>query len=296
MPVYAAFLRGINVGGKRVVKMAALRALCQQLGLADVRTYIQSGNIVFSSAEEEAALRPKLEDALETVFGFAIPVTLRPADELVSLLARFPFGEAQRNAASEATDAETEYVYLWQEPPSDGALRKALDGYDGADLCALHGRSLYLLCSVSIRDSKLAARIGKAFPPATARNLRTLGEVARMAQGDVAKAKGEGHRMKRYDKLVRDHIPEIVRQGGSIPHTRVLDEPAYFAALNNKLQEEVAEYLDGFIADELADIMEVVYAIGQHLGLSAKELEYMREEKRAQRGGFERRIFLESVE
>lgn len=96
-------------------------------------------------------------------------------------------------------------------------------------------------------------------------------------------------------KLVRDRIPEIIRAAGGEPNVSVLDEAAFLAALREKLIEETGEFLESGDVSELADILEVVYALAQLEGLSTADLEALRLAKRAKRGGFEQRLFLESV-
>lgn len=88
---YIAFLRAINVGG-RTVKMERLRALFAELGLAGVRSYIQSGNVFFSTDEpDRAALTRRIEEHLERSLGYPVPVMLRTVDEVAALLAAEPF-------------------------------------------------------------------------------------------------------------------------------------------------------------------------------------------------------------
>lgn len=99
-----------------------------------------------------------------------------------------------------------------------------------------------------------------------------------------------------FNKLVRDKIPEIIIANGQTPLTRTLDDDDYQVELHKKLQEEVSEYLEDVNTEELADILEVVYALGAQLGITAQELEYLRLHKAQKRGGFEKRIFLESAE
>lgn len=89
-------------------------------------------------------------------------------------------------------------------------------------------------------------------------------------------------------KLVRDHIPRLF--GG---HTRTLNEAEYRAALNTKLQEEVAEYLESGEVMELADVLEVVYTLAALDGVSAAKLEGLRAQKAAERGGFSARMWWE---
>ncbi|WP_323174061.1 nucleoside triphosphate pyrophosphohydrolase [Natrialba sp. PRR66] len=100
---------------------------------------------------------------------------------------------------------------------------------------------------------------------------------------------------REYDKLVRDNIPEIIEDNGEVPATRAVTGDEYESYLRDKLQEEVAEYLADRDADELADILEVVHALGHVEGLSPQELAERRERKANSRGGFEDGIVLERV-
>ena len=99
-----------------------------------------------------------------------------------------------------------------------------------------------------------------------------------------------------FNKLVRDRIPEIIEAHGGMPHTCILDDAEYFRCLEAKLDEEVGEYHREKNTEELADILEVVFALAAKHGCSEAELLKCREEKRAARGGFEERIFLISRE
>jgi uncharacterized protein (DUF1697 family) len=93
LPTYIALARGINVGGARKVPMVDLRALFETLGHTDVRTYIQSGNVVFAAkAGAPARVRAAIEDALEHAFGFEVTVLLRTPAELARLVKRNPYG------------------------------------------------------------------------------------------------------------------------------------------------------------------------------------------------------------
>ncbi|MFF7988528.1 DUF1697 domain-containing protein [Kitasatospora xanthocidica] len=96
---YIAFLRAVNVGG-RTVKMERLRALFAELGLGNVRSYIQSGNVFFTTdgpagAAERAALTRRIEEHLEQALGFPVPVMLRTVDEVAGLLAADHFREVE---------------------------------------------------------------------------------------------------------------------------------------------------------------------------------------------------------
>lgn len=95
-----------------------------------------------------------------------------------------------------------------------------------------------------------------------------------------------------YNKLVRDKIPEIIRDKGENPVVRVMEEDEYIGALEAKLTEEWGEYLESKKPEELADILEVVYALSKARGCSVEELMQIYERKHAERGGFEQKIFL----
>jgi len=99
----------------------------------------------------------------------------------------------------------------------------------------------------------------------------------------------------KYNKLVRDKIPEIIRHKGDFPKVKTLNDPDYFDALNQKLTEEVDEYLKEHNADELADILEVIHAIAKHKGLTPHDLEQIRLKKHDERGGFDEKILLVEV-
>lgn len=99
-----------------------------------------------------------------------------------------------------------------------------------------------------------------------------------------------------YDKLVRDRIPELVREDGETPVTHTADEPEYRMRLREKLCEEAAEFRENGDPGELADVLEVLTAIRDAEGFEQAELERLREEKAEERGRFDERIVLERVE
>jgi len=102
--------------------------------------------------------------------------------------------------------------------------------------------------------------------------------------------------MKIYNKLVRDKIPELIESDGRKCVTHILSEKEYIAALETKLDEEVAEYQADKNLEEMADVLEVLRTICIARGYTLEELEQLRAKKAAERGGFEERIFLEYVE
>ena len=103
-------------------------------------------------------------------------------------------------------------------------------------------------------------------------------------------------RLKRYNKLVRDKIPDIIEKDGRNAKYHVLSEEDFIAELDKKLGEEVNEYQEEKNLEEMADILEVLYAICKARGYTVEELEAKRWEKAAERGGFDKKLYLEYVE
>ena len=99
-----------------------------------------------------------------------------------------------------------------------------------------------------------------------------------------------------YNKLVRDKIPQIIREQGEVPNYRILDQEEYINCLEQKLDEEFGEYHRDRNAEELADILEVLFALADSLGCSREELMEIYQRKHDARGGFTDRIFLISKE
>lgn len=100
---------------------------------------------------------------------------------------------------------------------------------------------------------------------------------------------------KYYHKLVRDRIPEIIEASGGHCVTQVLEEDAYLRLLDEKLNEELAEYQQSKSLEELGDLLEVIRAVAAARGYTWEELEAVRQEKCAERGGFEKKLLLLEV-
>ena len=99
----------------------------------------------------------------------------------------------------------------------------------------------------------------------------------------------------KYDKLVRDRIPEVIRERGGTPIIHIAQHEEYRIKLQEKLQEEVKEFIQDGHDEELADIVEVVYAICEYRGIDREQLETLRKEKLKKRGGFSGRIILDEA-
>ena len=101
--------------------------------------------------------------------------------------------------------------------------------------------------------------------------------------------------MKVYDKLVRDNIPNIIKEAGKTPEIEIISGKLKEEYLEKKLSEEVNEYLEDRNLEELADIMEVLFGLADYLGYSEEELLNKRMEKKLARGGFKDGIILKGV-
>jgi uncharacterized protein (DUF1697 family) len=164
MPRLVALLRGINLGGKRRVAMADLRALLEALGYGDVRTLLQSGNAVFTA--RRANVRRELEAALAKRFGMEIDVVLRTMDELRAVVDADPFG-------AEVTDPRR-YFVVFVEGKADVS---GLDGVElGPDRFVAGEREIYAWCPEGMQGSRLMRELGKPrlARTATVRNWSTV--------------------------------------------------------------------------------------------------------------------------
>ena len=101
--------------------------------------------------------------------------------------------------------------------------------------------------------------------------------------------------IQKYAKLVRDNIPQIIRDQGRVPTVRVLSECEYVCALEKKLSEEMQEYLQERTPEELCDILEVVEALAGARGFTTEQIYTLKEEKKLRNGAFEQRFFLEEI-
>jgi len=102
--------------------------------------------------------------------------------------------------------------------------------------------------------------------------------------------------MKIYNKLVRDRIPEIIKERGKRYRVHTAGEKEYLHLLRRKIEEEVEEFYENPVAEEMGDILEVVEALMEYHGLDREVVERVKNEKKEKRGGFEKKIILEGVE
>ncbi len=173
---YVALLRGINVGGKNMIKMETLRATFAGLGFEDVKSYINSGNLAFNTAKtDDGKLAAKIHDAISRDFGFDISVMVRPMAEIANIVANNPF-EGQFESHK-----DLHVFFLGAELTVEQEALLFTQANENERFAVL-GRHILCLLSISILDSS----VGKGFidkklkVAATARNWRTVKTLAAM--------------------------------------------------------------------------------------------------------------------
>jgi uncharacterized protein (DUF1697 family) len=171
LPTYIALIRAINVGGTGKLPMADLRKLCETAGFTDVRTYIQSGNVVFRASGSAAATKKKLEDALEKRLKKRHTAIVRSLAELEAVEQANPY-----------RTAEGKFVYvlfLDDAPP-----KATLAGWKtpGGEGLTLRGREIFMHFPKGMGQSKMKIPLADV---GTARNLNTVRALIALARDDA---------------------------------------------------------------------------------------------------------------
>jgi uncharacterized protein (DUF1697 family) len=167
--VFVALYRGINVGGNNPVRMEALRAMHAELGHEDVKSYVQSGNVVFRTAGTAKALEGDIAAAFEKEFGFPAKVMVRSARDWKKIVAGNPY------ARQAAADPKKVHVEICHGAPDKKRLDALLEKTGGPEAFAIVGHTLYMHAPDGVGRSKFAAGLERACGvPATGRNWRTV--------------------------------------------------------------------------------------------------------------------------
>jgi uncharacterized protein (DUF1697 family) len=167
MTSYIALLRAVNVGGTGKLPMTTLTELCEKAGFTNVRTYLASGNTIFSSNKTESAVKRALESALKRCAGKPIQVLVRTAKEMAAVHAQNPF--------SGQAESKTVAIFLDQSPTKDDLA--AASGRKNEELRP-GNREIYVYYPDGIGRSKLKI---PAASNGTARNINTIAKLADLA-------------------------------------------------------------------------------------------------------------------
>ncbi len=178
--VYIAFLKGINVGGKNIIKMSDLKLMFTNMGISNAITYIQSGNILFTSEDTEEALGTKIEASIFETFGLNIAVILRTLSELKQLLNCIPFSENDIREMGQNVEGEVFYLFLYREALSQASRERISARKQQNDRLEIINRDVYALFDKTIRNSKLANALQKSDEHCTSRNIKTINKLVEL--------------------------------------------------------------------------------------------------------------------
>ena len=176
---YVALLRGINVGGNNKLAMKDLAAMFAKFGCSDVKTYIQSGNVVFRAGDAVAARVPQgIAKAIADGAGMKIPVIVRKASELRKVTETNPF-------LARGADAGALYVFFLADRPAKAEIAKLDPARSPGDEFIVQGAEVYLHCPKGVGKTKLTNAYfdGKLGTVSTARNWRTVLKLVEMTHG-----------------------------------------------------------------------------------------------------------------
>ncbi|MDX1774517.1 uncharacterized protein (DUF1697 family) [Oceanihabitans sediminis] len=170
-------LRGINVGGKRKILMVDLKSTCEKLGLKNVTTYIQSGNLIFNSDKPNSELENELEKAITEKYGFDVPVIVRTEKELENSINNNPFFDKD-------TDIKQLHLTFLKEKPNMENLEKILTFKYEPDKFQIEDKDAFIFCAEKYHESKLTnnffekqLKVG-----ATTRNWKTVMKLSELSK------------------------------------------------------------------------------------------------------------------
>jgi uncharacterized protein (DUF1697 family) len=172
METYIAILRGINVSGQKKINMNDLKNLFAESGFKNIRTYIQSGNVVFNCDKtDESQLARKIGEKITEKYNFAVPVIIRTAAAAENVL--------KRNPLLNENNTDKLHVTFLAEVPKPENVEKIKGFQAGSDRFSILGREIYLYCPDGYGNTKLSNNFfeNKLKVTATTRNWRTVNEL-----------------------------------------------------------------------------------------------------------------------
>jgi uncharacterized protein (DUF1697 family) len=171
MTTYISLLRGINVSGQKKVKMAELKSLYESIGLQNVITYIQSGNVIFRSNKNSEILKVLLEQAIEKHFSFQVPITIITKDDFLMINKQLPFSDIDLEL-----DGTKVLITFLSISPKTELADKLITYVKPPEKLIIRDKVIFLHCPDGYGKSKLSNNFieSKLKVVATTRNLKTL--------------------------------------------------------------------------------------------------------------------------
>ena len=174
MTTYIAFLRGINVSGQKIIKMVELKKMFETIGFKNVRTYIQSGNVVFESASSNSEIICKnTENGLQASLGYKVTVILRTTKEIEDIIKNNPFKTEIKNEDFKL------YVTMLSGSPEKAKIKEleSIDSTGDEFICKC--REIYILCKKGYSDTIFSNNFieKKLGVRATSRNWNTMNKI-----------------------------------------------------------------------------------------------------------------------
>lgn len=175
MPTYIAMLRGINVSGQKNIKMADLKDLLASLQLTDIRTYIQSGNVVFEAEKaDEVLLAKSIEAKIKEKYAFEVPTIVRTREELLAIIQMNPF------VVNEEDNFSKPYVIFLENKPDPERVNVVMGFNSENEIFQIIGREVYVTYKSGAGKSKLTNTFfeTKLKTKATSRNWNTVNKLS----------------------------------------------------------------------------------------------------------------------
>jgi uncharacterized protein (DUF1697 family) len=172
---HVALLRGVNVGGKNSLPMKDLARMFADAGCTDVRTYIQSGNVIFRTPRTASGIADKITAAIEKRFGFRVPVILRTSEQLLQTIRGNPF-------LAGGVDAKWLHVYFLADPPKAGTIASLDPARSAPDAFHVLGQEIFVHLPNGMARTKLTNAYfdSKLSTTCTARNWATVLKLSEM--------------------------------------------------------------------------------------------------------------------
>ncbi len=174
MNTYIALLRGINVSGQKKIKMAVLKQMFEGLGFTSVATYIQSGNVVFNSEENDTLITSDvIKTAIKKEFGFDVPVLVLTHKQLAAIYQENPFSE---NLLNGEIEDKKMYFTILSDPPDPEAVTELIANNYGKEKFEITNKVVYFYAANGYGKTKLTNNFfeKKLKCSATTRNLKTV--------------------------------------------------------------------------------------------------------------------------